>query len=148
MIFSRSNYSQLWLTFTPVCSAFQQQKSAHCRCSSSIERHWLQADASLQHPVQDPLLWCEHWERYSPPPSLDLRQHRSWGYKHPVGVQRAEPPYPGTTVWGDQLSKRYNHADSGSAEQVLKLALRLRFPSVLFLTQCDVDMFFLFFVFF
>lgn len=49
----------------------------------------------------DPVLGCEHWQRYGPPAALDLGQHRGRGHEHPAGVQGARPPHTGPTVRGD-----------------------------------------------
>ena len=69
--------------------------------SAPVERYWVEVDPCLQNPLQDPLLWCEHWEGHGPHTSLDVRQHPGRGHQCPAGVQRAQASYPRPSVPGE-----------------------------------------------
>lgn len=69
------------------------------------ERSWVQVDACLQNSLKDPFFRREHREGNSPPASMDVRQHAGRGHEHSAGIQRAEPPHPGTTVPGQDARR-------------------------------------------
>lgn len=74
------------------------------------ERPRFQIDASVQNPLKDPVLWCQHREGDGTPPQVDVGQHSGWSHKYPAGVSRAEPSHPGPPVPGQDNRRRCDEA--------------------------------------
>lgn len=97
-----SFWTKLW-----VIAALAQVEGWKWKASTYIrsvlpfpERSRVQADASLQHAIKDPILRRQHWEGYGPPASVDHGQHAGRGHQHSAGISRAEPPHTGAAVPG------------------------------------------------